>query len=208
MTPPPPPGVFVHPSALCESADVGPGTRIWAFAHVMAGARVGRDCNIGDHAFVESGAWIGDRVTVKNAVLVWDGVRIEDDAFIGPAVVFTNDRSPRSPRMPVDAVAQRYARRERWLLPTRVAQGASIGAGAVIAPGVTLGAFCMVGAGSLVTRDVPPHRLVSRANPAGAAWVCVCGQRLEPVAAGLWVCGCARRFREDAGGGLRAADAG
>jgi acetyltransferase-like isoleucine patch superfamily enzyme len=198
----PPPGVFVHPSALCESADVGAGTRIWAFAHVMSGARIGRDCNIGDHAFIETGAWIGDRVTVKNRVLLWDGVRVEDDVFIGPAVVFTNDRSPRSPRMPVAAVAARYARRELWLVPTRVERGASIGAGSIIAPGVCLGAFCMVAAGSLVTRDVPPHRLVSRASPEGAGWVCVCGQRLEAAAGGLWGCRCALRFREDADGRL------
>ena len=91
---------FVHPAALCESDNVGESTRIWAFAHVMYGARVGRDCNIGDGAFVESGAVLGDRVTLKNQVMVWDGVRIEDDAFIGPGVIFTNDAAPRSPRMP------------------------------------------------------------------------------------------------------------
>jgi acetyltransferase-like isoleucine patch superfamily enzyme len=204
----PPPGVFVHPSALCESADVGAGTRIWAFAHVMSGAKVGRDCNIGDHAFIETGAWIGDRVTVKNGVFVWDGVHVEDDAFIGPAVVFTNDRNPRSPRMPVDAVAARYGERGHWLLPTRVERGASIGAGAIIAPGVRLGAFCMIGAGSLVTRDVSPHRLVSRASPDGSGWVCVCGQRLETVAGGLWACRCALRFREDADGHLQPVGAG
>ncbi len=202
---PPPPGVFVHPSALCESPEVGAGTRIWAFAHVMAGARVGCDCNIGDHAFIETGAWIGDRVTLKNGVLVWDGVHIEDDAFIGPAVVFTNDRHPRSPRMP--AVAARYSRREQWLLPTRVERGASIGAGAIIAPGVRLGAFCMIGAGSLVTRDVAAHRLVSRASPDGCGWVCVCGQRLEAARDGLWACRCGQRFREDGGARLHPADA-
>jgi acetyltransferase-like isoleucine patch superfamily enzyme len=194
--------------ALCESADVGVGTRVWAFAHVMAGARVGADCNIGDHAFIESGAWIGDRVTVKNGVFVWDGVHVEDDAFIGPAVVLTNDRQPRSPRMPVAAVTARYDRREHWLLPTRVERGASIGAGAIIAPGVRLGAFCMVGAGSLVTRDVPAHRLVLRASPRGSGWVCVCGQRLEAAAGGVWTCRCALRFRQDADGDLRPADAG
>jgi acetyltransferase-like isoleucine patch superfamily enzyme len=203
-----PPDVQVHPHALCESADVGAGTRIWAFAHVMAGARIGRDCNIGDHAFIESGAWIGDRVTVKNGVLVWDGVRIDDEAFVGPAVVFTNDRAPRSPRMRVDVVTARYGRRDAWLVPTRVERGASIGAGAVIAPGVTLGAYCMVGAGSLVVRDVAPHRFVSRRSPGGAGWVCICGQRLDEGSGGLWTCRCTRTFCRDATGGLRPADAG
>ena len=88
--------VFVHPDGRCESGTVGSGTRIWAFAHVLAGAVIGRDCNICDHAFVEGDAVIGDRVTVKNGVLIWDGVTIGDDAFIGPGVVFTNDLTPRA----------------------------------------------------------------------------------------------------------------
>src|SRR3954463_4168010 len=90
-----PPDVFVHERGLCESTDVGAGTRVWAFAHVMSGARVGRDCNVCDGAFVESGARLGDRVTVKNLVLVWDGVQVGDDVFLGPNVVFTNDLRPR-----------------------------------------------------------------------------------------------------------------
>src|SRR4030095_14711288 len=89
------PGVFVHPKGLCESSTVGPGTRVWAFAHVLDGARVGADCNICDHAFIESGAVLGDRVTVKNAVLVWDGVTVQDEVFLGPNMVFTNDLDPR-----------------------------------------------------------------------------------------------------------------
>jgi acetyltransferase-like isoleucine patch superfamily enzyme len=200
------PGVTVHPHGLCESGEVGAGTRIWAFAHVMGGARIGRDCNIGDHAFIESGAWLGDRVTVKNAVLIWDGVRIEDDAFVGPAVVFTNDRVPRSPRMPVAAVTARYARRERWLVATRVGRGASIGARAVIAPGITLGDYCMIGAGCVVVRDVPAHRAVSRRHPDGAGWVCVCGERLAAGAGGCWRCACGATFRPDDRGGLEATD--
>ena len=89
--------VFVHPHGLCESENVGAGTRVWAFAHVLAGAKVGSDCNICDHAYVESGVTIGDRVTVKNRVLLFEGVTIEDDVFLGPAVVFTNDLRPRAP---------------------------------------------------------------------------------------------------------------
>ena len=169
--------VFIHPSAICESQDVGEGTRVWAFAHVLEGARVGRDCNIGDHVFIESGARIGHRVTVKNNVMIWNGVTIEDDAFIGPGVIFTNDRYPRSPRM--SEVADRYARPKSWLVPTRVCQGAAIGAGAVVLCGITIGHFATIGAGSVVTRHVPDHRLVA-GNPARTvAWTCICGIRLD-----------------------------
>jgi acetyltransferase-like isoleucine patch superfamily enzyme len=184
--------VFVHPQALCESDHVGPGTRIWAFAHVMHGAQVGRSCNIGDHAFVESGATIGDRVTIKNGVMVWNGVTIEDDAFIGPGVLFTNDRHPRSPRMP--EVAARYAHSENWLIPTLVQHGASIGAGAVILCGVTIGRFAVIGAGAVVTHDVTDHR-VAVGNPARlVGWACRCGVPLK----GKWACGqCRRRYRLD-----------
>ena len=97
---------YVHPKALCESTEIGEGTRIWAFAHVMKGAKIGCHCNIGDAAFIESGAVLGDRVTIKNQVMVWDGVTIEDDVFVGPGVIFTNDMFPRSPRMP--EIATRY----------------------------------------------------------------------------------------------------
>jgi acetyltransferase-like isoleucine patch superfamily enzyme len=168
---------FIHPQAICESDSVGGGTRVWAFAHVMRGAVVGTDCNLGDGAFVESGAVLGNRVTIKNQVMVWNGVTIGDDAFIGPGVIFTNDRLPRSPRMEI--VKERYAKPDRWRLATRVARGASLGAGAVILPGVTIGEFAMVGAGAVVTRDVKPFQLVA-GNPAvSRGWVCVCGMRLE-----------------------------
>jgi acetyltransferase-like isoleucine patch superfamily enzyme len=119
--------VRVHPAGLCESSEVGPRTRIWAFAHVLPGAVVGADCNICDHAFVETGARVGDRVTVKNAVLIWDGVTIEDDVFIGPNVVFTNDLNPR---------AHVTKGRDRFV-PTVVRRGATIGANATVVCGVT-----------------------------------------------------------------------
>lgn len=178
---------FVHRLALCESEDVGAGTRIWAFAQVMKGARIGRDCNIGGHAFVETGAAIGDRVTVKNGVMVWNGVTIEDDVFLGPGVVFTNDRYPRSPRMAgVPVVARRYEDESRWLVKAHVERGASIGAGAVIGPGVRVGAFALVAAGAVVTRDVAPHQLVVGVPARDTGWVCFCGRGLDraPTAGG------------------------
>ncbi len=171
---------FVHSKALCESQEIGRGTKIWAFAHVMEGARVGELCNLCDHVFVESGAVIGHRVTVKNGVLIWKGIHIEDDVFVGPGVTFTNDRFPRSPRMSgVPDVARRYRHQENWLEPTWVARGASIGAGAVIMCGITIGQFALVAAGAVVIKDVPAHGLVmgNPARPRG--WVCWCGRRLE-----------------------------
>ncbi len=168
---------FIHPQAICESDSVGAGTRIWAFAHVMRGAVVGADCNLGDGAFVESGAVLGNRVTLKNQVMVWDGVTIGDDAFVGPGVIFTNDRFPRSPRM--ERVKERYSDPERWRSATYIARGASLGAGAVILPRVKIGEFAMVGAGAVVTRDVKPFQLVA-GNPAvSRGWVCHCGMRLN-----------------------------
>lgn len=174
------PSVFVHPQALCESDDVGPRTRVWAFAHIMPGARVGADCNICDHAFIESGAKIGDRVTVKNNVLVWDKVTIEDEVFLGPNAVFTNDLTPR--------VAFKKAPED--FLPTLVRRGASIGANVTIVCGVTIGEQAMIGGGSVVTRDVPPHALMV-GNPARRiGWACTCGERLGDDLTGT----CGRKF--------------
>ena len=172
--------VFVHHKALCESDSIGAGTRIWAFAHVMMGAHIGNDCNIGDHAFIESGAKIGDRVTIKNGVMIWNGITIEDDVFIGPGAVFINDRFPRSPRMArTMAVTHRYSEEAHWLARTHVECGASIGAAAVVGPGVRIGAFASVGAGAVVTKNIPAHRLVLGVPAREVGWVCICGR---PVA--------------------------
>lgn len=144
---------YVHPQGLCESTTVGPRTRIWAFAHVLPGARIGADCNICDHVFIENQVTIGDRVTVKSGVQLWDGVVLEDDVFVGPNATFTNDRFPRSKHYPAE-------------FPTlRVGRGASIGANATLLPGITVGARAMVGAGAVVTRSVPPNAIVV-GNPA------------------------------------------
>ena len=144
---------FKHGTALVESAEIGEGTRIWAFTHLLPGARVGRDCNICDHVFIEGDVEIGDRVTVKCGVQLWDGLRIEDDVFIGPNAAFTNDRWPRSKRHLAD-----YPR-------TILRRGASVGANATILPGLTIGEHAMIGAGAVVTRNVPPYAKVV-GNPA------------------------------------------
>lgn len=175
------PKTFVHPQALCE-VEIGAGSRVWAFAHILPGAKVGEACNIGDHAFIEGGAIVGDRVTIKNGVMVWQGITIEDDAFIGPGAIFTNDRYPRSPR--ASSALKRYADL-KWLEITRVERGASIGAGAVIGPGIVIGAHALVAAGAVVIRDVPPYRLVA-GNPARAiGWVDETGRRVRTKPKGV-----------------------
>jgi len=140
--------VFVHALADCQSKHIGEGSRVWQFSVVLAGAVIGRDCNINSHCFIENDVILGDSVTVKCGVYLWDGCRIGDRVFIGPNVTFTNDKQPRSKVYP-DA-----------FLPTVVMAGASIGGGAVILPGLTIGRGAMIGAGAIVTRDVPDHAVV------------------------------------------------
>jgi acetyltransferase-like isoleucine patch superfamily enzyme/dTDP-4-dehydrorhamnose 3,5-epimerase-like enzyme len=146
------PDVYVHPQALCESRSVGRGTRVWAFAHILPRAVVGADCNVCDHVFIENDVVIGDRVTIKSGVQLWDGLRVADDVFIGPNATFSNDKYPRS-------------KHHQAPIATHLERGASIGAGAVLLPGVRIGARAMVGAGAVVTRDVPARAVVS-GNPA------------------------------------------
>jgi acetyltransferase-like isoleucine patch superfamily enzyme len=182
------PSVFVHERALCESDAIGPRTRVWAFAHVMKGAVLGSDCNVGDHAFIESGARLGNHVTVKNCVLVWDKVTVEDEVFLGPNMVFTNDMNPR--------VA--FKKSPAAFLPTLVRRGASIGANATIVCGVTIGENAFVGAGSVVIRDVPSYALVV-GNPARRiGWMCACGEKLPQTL----ICTCGRHYRQEPAGGL------
>ncbi len=145
--------VFVHPQALCESATVGEHTRIGAFAHVLPGVIIGKACNICDHVFIENDVVIGDRVTIKCGVQLWDGLRVADDVFIGPNVTFANDKYPKSQHLPLK------------IEETYIGRDASIGGGASILRGLRIGARAMVGAGAVVTHDVPPRAIVS-GNPA------------------------------------------
>jgi UDP-2-acetamido-3-amino-2,3-dideoxy-glucuronate N-acetyltransferase len=164
---------FAHPDARVESTQIGPRTRIWAFAHVLEGARIGADCNLCDHTFIEGGAAVGDRVTLKCGVQLWEGVTLEDDVFVGPNATFTNDPFPRSKRHP-----SVYGR-------TRVRRGASIGANATILPGVTIGALAMIGAGAVVTKDVPARAIVVGNPGYVSGYVDAEGrERVRPSAAG------------------------
>ena len=144
---------YIHPQAICESNNIGKGTRVWAFAHILPKAEIGAECNICDGVFIENDVSIGDRVTIKCGVQIWDGLTIENDVFIGPNATFTNDPFPRSKVHP-----EQFAK-------TIIRKGASIGANATILPGLEIGAGAMVGAGSVITRSVPPNA-IAIGNPA------------------------------------------
>ena len=162
--------IYIHPTAIVESKNIGDGTRIWHFVHIRDGAIIGKNCNIGKSVYIDTGVVIGDRVKIQNFATIYRGVTIEDDVFIGPAVVFTNDLYPRA-----------FIWGEDRIVETKVRKGASIGANATIVCGVEVGEYAMVGAGSVVTKDVPPHGLVY-GNPARLrSFVCYCGRRLRTV---------------------------
>lgn len=139
---------FIHPTAICDTKNIGKGTKIWAFAHILSNVKIGEDCNICDHVFIESGAILGSRVTIKNGVQIWSGVTIEDDVFVGPNVTFTNDLYPRSKNSNFE------------LQSTLLKSGASIGGGCTILPSVTIGKKAMIGAGTVVTKDVPDYAVI------------------------------------------------
>ena len=145
--------VSIHPSADVQSQSIGEGTSIWQYVVILPQACIGRDCNINAHCFIENDVVLGDRVTVKCGVYLWDGLRIADGVFIGPNATFTNDRLPRSKHYPAG------------FPQTVIERDASIGAAAVILPGLTIGAGAMIGAGAVVTRDVPSRAVVA-GNPA------------------------------------------
>ncbi len=159
---------FADPTAVIESGcEIGSGSKIWHFSHVMAGARIGRNCNFGQNVVISPGVTIGDRVKIQNNVSVYTGVELEDDVFCGPSMVFTNVINPRS-----------HVERKHEYKRTLVRQGASIGANATILCGVRLGQYCFVAAGAVVTHDVPDYGLVMGVPANLAGWMCVCGVRL------------------------------
>lgn len=160
---------FKHEQAIVgEGAQIGEGTRIWAFANIQAGAVIGKECNICDGSFVEKGAVIGDHVTIKHHVEVFDGITIEDDVFVGSNVAFINDRYPRSHR------------KDQWNLEKSIIKkGATIGSNSVILCGIIVGEYAVVGAGSVVTKNIPANTIV-RGNPAKVqGYACYCGRRIN-----------------------------
>jgi UDP-2-acetamido-3-amino-2,3-dideoxy-glucuronate N-acetyltransferase len=159
---------FKHPTAIVESDNIGDGTKIWHFAHVREGAKLGKNCIVGKSVYIDADVEIGNGVKIQNFVSVYKGVRIEDDVFVGPSVTFTNDRYPRS-----------FQWDEEKIIPTVVKRGASIGANSTIICGVTINEYVIIGAGSVVTKEVPPFGLVY-GNPAELkGFVCQCGIRLH-----------------------------
>ncbi|WP_371372012.1 acyltransferase [Sporomusa aerivorans] len=158
---------FKHDQALVDSANIGEGTKVWEFVHVLPGAVIGKNCNICAHVFIENDVIIGDNVTVKCGVQLWDGVRIHNKVFLGPNVTFTNDLRPRSQQHPAA-----YA-------TTIINEGASVGANATIVAGGTIGKYAMIGAGAVVTKNVPNNTLWY-GNPAVfKAYICNCGEKLD-----------------------------
>lgn len=160
---------FVHESSyIDEGAEIGAGTKIWHFCHVMPQARIGERCNIGQNVLVSSGVTLGNNVKIQNNVSLYTGVVVEDDVFLGPSMVFTNVINPRS-----------HVNRKDEYKTTMVRKGASIGANATIVCGVTLGKYCFVGAGAVVTKDVPDYALVYGSPARVRGWMCQCGEQLK-----------------------------
>lgn len=183
---------FVHPTSVVEEgAEIGKGTKIWLFCHIMPGARIGQDCVIGQNVFIGSLAEVGNNVHVHNNVSIYDKVICEDDVFLGPSMVFTNDLIPRSAyhKQSVDEY-----------LTTYVERGATIGANATIVCGVRIGAWAFVGAGAVVTKDVAPHSLVVGNPSSHRRWICECGGDLGVFVEGKvegYSCGkCGRRYKQ------------
>jgi UDP-2-acetamido-3-amino-2,3-dideoxy-glucuronate N-acetyltransferase len=160
---------FVHPTSVVdEGVTVGAGTKIWYFCHVQRGSSLGARCILGQNVNIDRDVTVGDGVKIQNNVSVYKGVVVEDDVFLGPSCVFTNVLNPRA-----------HVERKTEFRPTRVGKGATVGANATVICGHDLGDYCMIGAGAVVTSDVPAHALVVGIPARLAGWVCRCGERLE-----------------------------
>jgi UDP-2-acetamido-3-amino-2,3-dideoxy-glucuronate N-acetyltransferase len=183
---------FMHESSFIDDgAEIGAGTKIWHFCHIMPRARIGQNCNIGQNVFIQSDVVIGNNVKIQNNVSVYTGVILEDDVFLGPSMVFTNVVNPRS-----------HINRRGEYQTTLVQHGASIGANATIVCGTKLGNYCFIGAGAVVTKDVPDHALVYGTPARIQGWMCQCGVRLdfkEVAGIGHAVCSeCGSRYQKQA----------
>lgn len=175
---------FKHSNALVESSNIGNGTRVWAFVHILPRAKIGENCNICDHCFIENDVIVGDNVTIKSGIYLWDGVRIEKNVFLGPNVVFTNDLMPRSKKYPDK------------FLGTIVEEGASIGANSVIVAGNKIGKYAMIGAGSVVTKDIPAYSL-AYGNPVRVKYnICECTEKLEFDHIQMATCSCGKTYKK------------
>ena len=180
-------GYFVHPTAIVdEGAEIGEGTKIWHFTHIMAGARIGENCILGQNVFVGSGAILGDNIKVQNNVSIYDGTVLEDDVFCGPSMVFTNVFNPRS-----------FISRKKEFRKTLVRKGATIGANVTVICGNTIGQYAFIGAGAVVTKDVPDHALVY-GNPGKVkGWICQCAEEIT-FRSGKAVCkACGKHYTKD-----------
>ena len=183
---------FVHPSSFVdEGAQLGKGTKVWHFSHVLPGAVIGERCNLGQNVVVMPGTRIGNNVKIQNNVSIYEGVELEDDVFCGPSCVFTNVLNPRS-----------HVSRKHEFKRTLVRRGCSIGANATIVCGVTLGEFSFIGAGAVVTTDVLPYALMVGLPARRAGWMCQCGERLTPAGGRAHCAACGRDYAES-GGSLR-----
>jgi UDP-2-acetamido-3-amino-2,3-dideoxy-glucuronate N-acetyltransferase len=184
----------IHESAYVdEGAIVGEGTRIWHFCHVNPGAVIGARCSLGQNVVVMSGTRIGNNVKIQNNVSIYEGVELEDDVFCGPSMVFTNVVNPRS-----------HVSRKHEYKRTLVKRGASIGANATVVCGATLGEYCFIGAGAVVTRDVLPYALMAGVPARRIGWMCQCGEKLEKNSEGgsAWRCPVCRAGYAAAGEGI------
>jgi UDP-2-acetamido-3-amino-2,3-dideoxy-glucuronate N-acetyltransferase len=180
-------GYFVHSTAVVdEGAEIGAGTKIWHFTHIMSGARIGENCIIGQNVFIGSGALLGNNIKVQNNVSIYGGVILEDDVFCGPSMVFTNVFNPRS-----------FISRKKEFWKTLIKRGATIGANVTIVCGNTIGQYAFIGAGSVVTRGVPDYALVY-GNPGKVkGWVCQCAEEIT-FRSGKAVCkACGKRYKKD-----------